>query len=453
MGILKSDTTVEGYLTLNKPPVLDGHAATKQYVDSLGGGSGATGPTGPRGPTGPTGTGIQGPTGPTGASVTGPTGPQGVAGATGPTGPTGATGQASTITGPTGPTGAEGQPGGTYLNAQWNFNQNTTAPPASGTVRMDSATYAGATLVWLHETDRDGLDRQAGLNVVGIGDDILMQSAQGRVLWDVTSITDSGTYRTYGVTLIEQSGSRPSAGSPCSIYIMTKPPIGPTGPTGPTGSASNVTGPTGPQGVTGPTGPTGSASTVTGPTGPTGSAGSGLTQATADGLYVNVSGDTMTGPMIMTNASRLATPLTINRTDAATATTDNDTLVVNYLGERATWTNEKGNLRTSNIGSPAEDALKIIGASSISGNHLAIVADGGTSLVRVGSSGTLIAEAGFRLTSGTLASGRVMVSDGSGNGTWQVHPAAGTYWNKWTGNQAAYDALGTYDSNTLYVIV
>jgi hypothetical protein len=30
---------------------------------------------------------------------------------------------------------------------------------------------------------------------------------------------------------------------------------------------------------------------------------------------------------------------------------------------------------------------------------------------------------------------------------------AGTYWGLWSGTQAAYDALGTYDANTLYAIV
>lgn len=82
-------------------------------------------------------------------------------------------------------------------------------------------------------------------------------------------------------TVILRSGS---AGSPTG-------PAGPTGPTGPAGSASTVTGPTGPPGPTGPTGPAGAASTVTGPTGP---AGSGLSQATADGLYINSTGDEFT---------------------------------------------------------------------------------------------------------------------------------------------------------------
>jgi Collagen triple helix repeat (20 copies)/C1q domain len=58
-------------------------------------------------------------------------------------------------------------------------------------------------------------------------------------------------------------------------------PIGVTGPQGPQG-ATGSTGPQGPQGATG----------AQGPPGP-------LDQATADSLYVNVAGDTMTGPLVV----------------------------------------------------------------------------------------------------------------------------------------------------------
>lgn len=33
------------------------------------------------------------------------------------------------------------------------------------------------------------------------------------------------------------------------------------------------------------------------------------------------------------------------------------------------------------------------------------------------------------------------------------HAHIGTYWGRWTGTQAQYDALGTYDTNVLYVVV
>lgn len=70
-------------------------------------------------------------------------------------------------------------------------------------------------------------------------------------------------------------------------------PTGPTGTTGPTGrtGATGATGPTGPQGSTGPTGPQGSQG-VTGPTGT-------VPTHNHDSSYVNVTGDTMTGDLVV----------------------------------------------------------------------------------------------------------------------------------------------------------
>jgi hypothetical protein len=67
-----------------------------------------------------------------------------------------------------------------------------------------------------------------------------------------------------------------------TIELITTGTQGPTGATGAQGpqGATGATGPQGPQGATGPQGPPGP-----------------LDQATADSLYVNVAGDTMTGPL------------------------------------------------------------------------------------------------------------------------------------------------------------
>jgi hypothetical protein len=116
--------------------------------------------------------------------------------------------------------GPQGPPGATYLNAQWNFNQNTVASPANGTMRMDATTYAAATVLWVSEQDRDGLDRSIGLSLAVPGDQIIMQSAQGRAVWNIVSQADSGTYRTFTVTLAESSGNRPSASSPTTLYFV-----------------------------------------------------------------------------------------------------------------------------------------------------------------------------------------------------------------------------------------
>jgi hypothetical protein len=144
-----------------------------------------------------------------------------VVGLPGPPGAPGAPGADSTVPGPAGEDGAQGPPGGTLLSAQWDFNQNTTVSPANGTMRMNATTYPATTTLWISELDRDGLDRNAGLNELATGDQIIMQSVQGRAVWNVTAHADSGTYRTITVTLAESAGTRPSAGSRTTIYIVT----------------------------------------------------------------------------------------------------------------------------------------------------------------------------------------------------------------------------------------
>jgi Pectate lyase superfamily protein len=133
--------------------------------------------------------------------------------------------------------------------------------------------------------------------------------------------------------------------------------------------------------------------------------GGGLDQATADGRYVNITGDTVTGPMIANNASQLVTPVTINRTATSTSTSDADTFVVNYLTERATWTNEKGNLRTSNKGAKGEVAFKIIGAATAeggTGNMLEVLDIAGNVQARIGPLGRMNFNKGIRMVGDTI---------------------------------------------------
>jgi Domain of unknown function (DUF4082) len=134
----------------------------------------------------------------------------------GPPGPPGVDG----VDGVDGAPGPAGPPGTAYLNAQWNFNQTTTPSPASGTMRINATTYAATTMLMVHETDRDGLSRTAGLDVAAPGDQIIMQSAQGRAVWTVVGHADSGVYRSFTVILVESSGNRPSASSPTTLYFV-----------------------------------------------------------------------------------------------------------------------------------------------------------------------------------------------------------------------------------------
>lgn len=163
-----------------------------------------------------------------------------------------------------------------------------------------------------------------------------------------------------------------------------------------------------------------------GPSG--GGGGGGMDQATADARYVNVSGDTVDGTLVVINDDHTQDGMLIRRTDPALSTADPDIFVIfNGPGmtdnERGSWANEKGQWRTSNVTAPAEDALKVIGSNAAQGNVAAFIKQDGTIFVRVGANGTLIAEVGLRLVAGAAA-GRVLVGDSSGNATWQVVPVA-----------------------------
>jgi hypothetical protein len=79
--------------------------------------------------------------------------------------------------------------------------------------------------------------------------------------------------------------------------------------------AAYLPSPPGPQGPVGPQGPKGD----TGDTGPAGPAG-GLTQAQADALYVNLTGDTMTGQLNLAAAGASLAPLKFATTGAPTGT-------------------------------------------------------------------------------------------------------------------------------------
>lgn len=136
-----------------------------------------------------------------------------------------------------------------------------------------------------------------------------------------------------------------------------------------------------------------------------GGGGGDLDTGVADAAYVNVTGDTMTDHLLINNSDRLKYGLTVNRTVPSTTVNDNEIFRVLYLGNRATWTNEKGNLRTSNEQAKGEVAMKVIGASQAeggSGNMLEVLDIAGNIQVRVGVLGRLNALKGMRLTGDTL---------------------------------------------------
>jgi hypothetical protein len=176
--------------------------------------------------------------------------------------------------GVTGPTGPRGPVGGWTIEYQ--FSTDTSAPPGSGYVKLDNASPASVTNVYVSDTDRFGTDVNLTLNQINPGDFIRVFRTDGTyaaATYLVTSAVDSGVYQTYGVTFLSSTGSFVNDGNIGFSFA----PEGIQGPTGPDGA-------TGPPGVTGPDGATG----------PSGADGAGVAYYGEISVAGNASGQTLT---------------------------------------------------------------------------------------------------------------------------------------------------------------
>lgn len=90
-------------------------------------------------------------------------------------------------------------------NLSYTFSTTTTSDPSSGTLRLNNAAYGSATTLYVNETDAGSTDRSAVWGGVVANDRIrVYKTSDFTVYFDVTvtSNTDSGTYRTIGITPI-----------------------------------------------------------------------------------------------------------------------------------------------------------------------------------------------------------------------------------------------------------
>jgi hypothetical protein len=347
-GPAGADSTVPG------PAGPEGPAGAPGADGADGADSTVPGPEGPAGPAGADGADstVPGPTGPDGPpGPTGPTGPEGPVGPVGPQGPQGeaggtlASGYAKwtylgTVIADPGPGGvsvngtgtgprviainktdAEGtdrteilelQQPGDYLTGTNDAEPATTFARYSITAVVDNGTWMQFT------TNRVDTTGPTGPPVVGTTLRIYSDFGTAVIEGPEGPMGPAGPTGPAGPagadsTVPGPTGPQGPAGLDSTVPGPTGPQgpagldstvPGPTGPQGPAGLDSTVPGPQGPQGDPGPTGPAGADSTVPGPVGPQGPEGpmgpagtGGLDQATADSLYVNVTGDTVTGTL------------------------------------------------------------------------------------------------------------------------------------------------------------
>ncbi len=121
----------------------------------------------------------------------------------------GDTGADSTVQGDTGADGDTGVAGSGGFEFKYLFSANIVAPPdAAGDIEFNNATLASVTEVYVHDTDDDANDLDLNLDEIGVGDQLMIRSQSDAdfVVYWVDSNTDSGTYHTFVVRYINNSG-------------------------------------------------------------------------------------------------------------------------------------------------------------------------------------------------------------------------------------------------------
>jgi hypothetical protein len=92
----------------------------------------------------------------------------------------------------------------------WRSRTEIVAPPGSGQVRFNNADPELATEVYVHEINNDGDDLASFLNLLDAGDVIYFQDssdAANFIIVEISSNTDAGVYRTFGIANVNQQGA------------------------------------------------------------------------------------------------------------------------------------------------------------------------------------------------------------------------------------------------------
>jgi len=95
----------------------------------------------------------------------------------------------------------------------WKYRTETTAPPATGQIRFNNANISLATEFYLHETNEGGVDVSTFLELLlQDGSALFIQDqtdAANFVMIEISSSTDNGVYRTFGIQSVIEEGTEP----------------------------------------------------------------------------------------------------------------------------------------------------------------------------------------------------------------------------------------------------
>ena len=104
--------------------------------------------------------------------------------------------------------------GGSFVGVGlWRFRTETATPPATGQIRFNHATIESATLLYVHETNESSDDMSWLLSLLGRGALLYIQdrdAASNYTVIEISSNTDAGDYRTFGIENVVHVGTGPA---------------------------------------------------------------------------------------------------------------------------------------------------------------------------------------------------------------------------------------------------
>lgn len=108
-------------------------------------------------------------------------------------------------------TGEQGEQGGYGgFSARWAWETSTATGPSSGRIRLNNATPASATAIYIHETNADTIATSSFLASFGTSGIVkLFKETDSTIFWmgELTAQTDNGSDRTLTVTYILHNGT------------------------------------------------------------------------------------------------------------------------------------------------------------------------------------------------------------------------------------------------------
>jgi hypothetical protein len=134
--------------------------------------------------------------------------------------------------------GIDGNDGATGFGIFYTFSTSTSTDPSAGQVRFNNANYASVTAIYISETDRNATAISGLLDEVGDGSVLAFVDSDDPTryaYYSLSSQTDNGTWRTFSVSHIANSGAL--SGDLTFAFALK----GADGATGATGATPNLT--------------------------------------------------------------------------------------------------------------------------------------------------------------------------------------------------------------------